>query len=589
MREIKVLDPQTANQIAAGEVVERPVSVVKELVENSIDAGATRIKISIREGGLKLIQVGDNGCGMTVSDMLMAPKRHATSKIENAEDLNSLHTLGFRGEALPSIAAVSKLSVTSRLGESAVGWQVVIENGTINEPVETGCPSGTIVRAESLFYNTPARKKFLKSAATELGHASDMIGRMILSHPDIAFELEHEEKNILKSPGNADLAQAIFAVYGGDIARKMKKISYHGEEKIIGFVSSPELTRSTRHYYNFFVNGRFVRSPELAAILEEAFYTRIPAKRYPVAVIHFTLDPETFDVNVHPAKLEIKFRNLPALKSSFIQALDDIFRRPADVIPGVTLPFTAPKTQPIQRGKDYPDQEIYQEKFQLVSEEPVYPQKMEVLPSRESEQVRKQEAEKQQVFSNMKVLGQLEGTYILASSPEGIYIIDQHAAHERIRFDKIKKAFCAQPSETEYLAVPGVIELTPQQALWLINNIVTIKDLGFILEHFGENTFLLRGVPRWNSGGNSEELLLAIVEKLGNDSDPMQMDRLVEEELFTIACKSAVKANRHLTEADIGYLLTQLELSNNPYSCPHGRPVLIKITRKEIEKRFMRS
>ncbi|MGI6066569.1 MAG: DNA mismatch repair endonuclease MutL [Bacillota bacterium] len=589
MRQIKVLDPQTANQIAAGEVVERPVSVVKELVENSIDAGATRIKVSLREGGLKMIQVGDNGYGMTPSDMLMAPKRHATSKIESAEDLNRLHTLGFRGEALPSIAAVSKLTITSRLEGSYVGWQTAIEDGTINEPVETGCPSGTIVRVEDLFYNTPARKKFLKSANTELGHVSDMIGRMILSHPNIAFELEHEEKNILKSPGTGDLAQAVFAVYGGDVARKMNEINYHGEEKIFGFVSRPELTRSTRHYYNFFVNGRYVRSSELAAILEEAFYTRIPAKRYPVAVVHFTLDPQAFDVNVHPTKLEIKFRNPSVLKSSFLRALEEIFRWPTDMIPRVSLPYTAPKFQPVQREKDYVVQEIYQEKLSLVSEGSAYPHKLEILPTRKPEQEKEPEAENRQVFTNMKVLGQLDGTYILASGPEGLYIIDQHAAHERIRFEKIKKAFCTHPAESEYLAVPGIIELTPQQALWLVKNIVAIKDLGFIMEHFGENTFLLRGVPRWNSGGNSEELLLAIVEKLGNESEQLQIDRLVEEELFTMACKSAVKANQHLTEADISYLLNQLEQSNNPYSCPHGRPVLIKINREEIQKRFMRN
>ncbi|ATW24248.1 DNA mismatch repair endonuclease MutL [Candidatus Formimonas warabiya] len=592
MKKIKILDPLTANQIAAGEVVERPVSVVKELIENAIDAGSTRVKITVWEGGMKRIQVSDNGCGISPGDLNIAILRHATSKIETVQDLNCLHTLGFRGEALPSIAAVSKLAITSRLQNSSVGYMIQVKDGHSGEISEIGTPVGTEVTVDQLFYNTPARKKFLKTPVTELGQISDLVGRMALSRPDISFALMDEKKVILKSPGNSDLAQAIYAVYGGEIARNMKEISHEGFPRISGFVTLPQSTRSSRHYYNFFINGRWVKSQELASSLEEAYHTRIPDKRFPVAVIHLVLDPELFDVNVHPAKLEIKFKDISPIKEALLRSVQSVFAVPSNSIPQIYAPPVNHKKLPEAPKQVYDQITLIEETkdahhpYSFADQEAAVPKVSEIPSEKYPEEFKEIAAP---FFSSLKILGQLEGTYIIASGDEGLYIIDQHAAHERIRYEKIKKIFSEQPSATNILAVPIPVELTHQQAGWLIEHILHLTDLGFVLEHFGDHTFLLRGVPRWHLEGNSHELLLDILEKLGNDKEFFTNDTLMEEKLFSLACKSSVKANRYLTESDIRFLLQHLDSVDNPLSCPHGRPVLIKLTHAEIKRRFFRT
>jgi len=584
---IQILDSYTANQIAAGEVVERPVSVIKELLENAIDAGATRIKIHIWESGLKRIQVIDNGCGMTSDDLLLAIQRHATSKIKTVQDLETLNTLGFRGEALPSIAAVSKLRISSRIKGSTTGSEIYVMNGTVMSMGEVGCPEGTSITVDDLFFNTPARKKFLKSPSTELGHITDMVGRIALSKPDISFEINHDGKNIMTTPGKNDLIQTVFAIYGGEVARNVKAIDFsQNDKRIWGFLSRPSMTRSSRHYYNFFVNGRYVKSHELAGVLEEAFSTRIPEKKYPIAIVHFQIPQDSFDINVHPAKLEIKFRDFLPIRECFLEAMQSLFHdRKTELIPEYQM-VSYPQKQNVAHNSGAEDKV-------LVKEEPISINYVNnQLINNPMDELTKEPPpvgkEQKSFFTSLRIMGQLEGTYLVAANDKGLYIIDQHAAHERIQYEKIKAAFLSEPAAAMILAVPEVLELTPQQSLWLVDHIMKLTNLGFVLEHFGDNTFLLRGVPKWSRGGNSKELLLDLLEKLGKDGADLLPAEFVQDQLFVLACKSAVKANRFLTDTDIRYLLKQLDEIENPFSCPHGRPVVVKLSREEIRKLFLR-
>jgi len=620
MERINILDPLTANQIAAGEVVERPVSVIKELVENSIDAGSTRIQITLFEGGIKKIIVLDNGWGISSSDLSVAIERHATSKLKTVQDLASLKTLGFRGEALPSIAAVSKMTIASRTKDSPVGYSIQVNGGMKGNVIEIGHPIGTKITIDDLFYNTPARKKFLKSPSTELANISDLVGRIAMSRPEIAFELIHEKKTILKTPGNNNLTQVIFSIYGSEVARNMKMVKHDSFPAIEGYVSIPLITRSSRHYYNFFLNGRLVKSQELTDALEEAYHTRIPSKRYPIAVLFINISPDLFDVNVHPAKLEVKFKDVLPIKEALIESIKSTLNNPVASIPQI-------KQKPVRQEPTLTQQVVFDHaKFEPYKDETstnedtnsCYTKDIEgiienisvkehnnieelsrIYKDRENNQVSKDNSENQSsqfnhdnkntFFSSLKILGQIGGTYIIASGNEGLYIIDQHAAHERIRYEKITNCFREQPSASSHLSVPVTIELTSEQTLWLIDNIVQLADLGFILEHFGNNTFLLRGGPRWHLEGNSQELLLDILEKLGSGFATSIREVISEEKLFSLACKSAVKANKFLTDKDINFLLQQLDLVENPYTCPHGRPLIITITHEEIKKRFLRT
>jgi DNA mismatch repair protein MutL len=600
MGKIDILDPLTANQIAAGEVVERPVSVVKELVENSIDSGSTRIKITLRDGGKERIQVSDNGSGMSKEDLAVAVLRHATSKIKSIYDLNNLATLGFRGEALASIGAVSKMTIASRTENNTVGYALQVIGGVRSDPEEIGCPAGTEITVDDLFFNTPARKKFLRSASTELSSISDLIGIIAMSRPDIAFELLHENRTLIKTPGNNNLDQVVFNIYGSEVLKNMKRISHKHFPYITGLISLPQLTRASRHYYSFFLNGRLIRSQELAEAVEEAYHTRIPQKRYPIVIIYLELNPELFDVNVHPAKLEVKFRDIGTIKDALIKSINSVLNNPLVSIPEIRVRSRKKSIESLQ-------QEIFKEKdkdifFEMpnvyyinntnvkgqLKEEKAH-DGGEAFQEINVQNMSQENSGDSSFISSLKVLGQIEGTYIIASGPQGLYIIDQHAAHERIRYEKIRKSFQKQPSASSLLAVPITIELTPEQSIWLVDNIIYFADIGFVLEHFGQNTFLLRGVPRWNLEGNSQELLLDLLEKLGSGSGNSVMEIISEEKLFSLACKSAVKGNSFLTEADINFLLEQLKLVKNPYTCPHGRPIFIILTPEEIKRRFLRS
>ena len=624
---IRLLDINTVNQIAAGEVVERPASVVKELVENAIDAEATHIAVKIFDDNIEKIQVADNGYGMVPEDLIRSIQSHATSKIRYADDLKRLHTLGFRGEALPSIAAVSQMTISSRIPGDLSGYLIEVENGKPTIPQETGMPEGTVVLVDKLFYNTPARKKFLKTPTWEMGQISDLMGRLALSHPGIAFSLEHKQKRIFSTSGNGDINQAFLAVYGKDAAKSMVQLEWLQDMLIYGIVSLPEYNRSNRQHYNFFINNRWVRSQELASAIDEAYHTLLPQHRYPVTALYLSLPPEAIDINVHPAKLEVKFRDPKIVRECLMRAVKQALLHQERMVPRLGQPY--PQERGMQSGSAIridekgPQSKWVAEKSGINLREPDAGAKLEDTlygtsepamlkrPVIKNYQIDFQKAdhlyqedkpvlnteqdfpekEKEATlfsFQSLKLLGQVNASYIVASGEDGVYFIDQHAAHERILYEKYRNEVMKKTAASDMLAVPETLELTYQEKLSLIDQIIALNDMGFILEHFGDNTFILRGVPLWCKGSSGGELIRDLLSQLTASENVKPMNNR-DEELFMMACKSAVKAKRYLTDSDIHEIFRNLDQCENPNTCPHGRPVAIKISFTEITRKFLRT
>ena len=687
---IQVLDSLTASQIAAGEVVERPVSVVKELVENAIDAGASRIDIRIETDAtsdcVSKIEISDNGCGMSKNDMVNAFRRHATSKIRSISDLDSIHSLGFRGEALPSIASVSRIKLRSRARGAQTGWQGENHGEQLVITQEIGMPEGTTISVSDLFYQTPARRKFLKSAVVELGHISALVGNLILSAPEVAFSLKVNNRVVLHSAGKGSLTQAVIAVYGAETAAHLAKVEYADLINVRGFVSVPPFARSSRKYYHFFVNGRLVKSRELGIILETAYATLLPEKRYPFAVLYIDIDPAAIDINVHPAKTEIRFRQLALVKDQLLQALDQALKSELTVKQtaepivktslNLTIKFqpepedkhrigdiaaTAPKSEqvakPVQpsileksdRTLHLPENSHWQvaESLMGLHKRPessnsisaqIYQTMVESEPTanvdRNSESLQsekqkdcaqnntsrvdfaanKLQAEQTElfqapdnIFAVLQPLGQLGGSYIIATYDQDLYIVDQHAAHERLLYERFAQEFEESAGIADMLAVPLTCELGPLQKELLFNHLEAITDFGFVVEYLGDDSFVLRAVPLWYSKAQDNDnlrrsdifkqstiefflnILDCIIEHADSDGGKIRISSLNQEELFTAACKNAIKANAFLTAADMNWLFAQLALADKPQTCPHGRPTLIKITDAEIRRRFLRS
>lgn len=721
---IRQLDALTASQIAAGEVVERPFSVVKELVENSIDAGARHITVRLTAGDdgqyIEEIQVVDDGCGMLPVDLHNAFGRHATSKLGSADELSLVRTLGFRGEALPSIAAVSRVELQSCAIGADCGYGVLAAEGRVDDTGEVAISQGTKITARDLFYNTPARKKFLKSYVTETGLVSRLIGELILSRPDIAFTLQIDGRMVLRSPGGGSMEKAVLAVYGAQVMAALRPVSLsQGDVGISGFVSAPPFARSSRRYYHFFVNGRLVRSKELGTIIDTAYHSLMPEGRHPLVVLYFDLRTADVDVNVHPAKTEIRFKQLTVLRevllaavrralavqqdipaapalsggntawdlrnnmqdqtnaandihksyqngeNNYIYASPDRFLTPRLAAEGALdfakEPVIKPeKNSQINTDKDWEVNNEVQAADSTAAEPMVdlkelsTPEEITSLlrgeekkspdfasrlfqnllanaPGKKTEyrrddgewlaenfgvtymeQYNAPSSTQQQLFAGesnlflaLKPLGQLNNSYIIAVLNEDLYIIDQHAAHERILYEEFSLAFLIDSKETSLLAVPVSVDVGDLHAELLLNNITRLADFGFVLEHFGGSTFVLRGVPLWFVRG-SESLnqrkseiyqsdhkgfFLDIFDMLLETAEDETLDiaRLNRLELFTKACKSAVKANQRLNGQEISWLLHNLAECDKPQTCPHGRPTYFKMTDAEIRRRFMRS
>ncbi len=627
---IHILDTLTTNMIAAGEVADRPAYIVKELIENSIDAGATRIEVRILDAKCEKIQITDNGCGMTPEDMRMSIIRHATSKISRAEDLNQLHTLGFRGEALPSIAAVSVMTMISKTPDSDVGYKMTVENGKASLPEEVAAQNGTLIVIDRLFYNTPARKKFLRSVHTELAAIAEVVTNMALSRLDIAFTLRRGNSRSIATSGQGNLQKTIFELFGREAAKNMLQVDLQDAEHdihVYGAISLPGYNRSTRQY-RFFVNGRSVRSPVLVKAIEDGYYTAMPDTRYPIAYLFLQLPTHTIDVNIHPAKLDIKFDDPVLIRSLVTQGIQQALFKNNLIIPRVETAeeksknsrvaptveqlewMDAPNAQPVFRErKRWGAEDFYRQLYAPQSHsysqaEPpgtFWTDSVEAAPSAEPypQQLEAdgpayvQEENPQRIcYSRLHVLGQYLGTYIIAYGAEGLYLIDQHAAAERILYEKLAdKAAEDKLADSSVLAMPIPLQLSAADTLKLEEHIVTIRDMGFVLARAENGTYSIREIPLWCNAMYAEKLLFMVIDYLqafdGDASKSLQ--HIQAEALFLASCKRSIKANRRLTDQDIRCLLEDLDHCRIPTSCPHGRPIAIILTEAEIRRRFLRS
>lgn len=679
MAKIHVLDEHIANQIAAGEVVERPASVVKELVENSIDAGSTRIDVSVYEGGLQTIRVTDNGGGIDPDDMETAFYRHATSKIENGRDLFEITSLGFRGEALPSIAAVSKVRVVSSNKDDGRGREIVIEGGKLIRHEDITASQGTDFTVEELFYNTPARLKYMKTIQTELGHVSDVLYRMALSHPDIAFTLRHNGNMLLQTIGNGDLVQVIAAIYGTSAAKTMLPVSGENlDYKISGFVSRPDFTRANRNGISTIINGRYIRNYGLNQALLKAYHTLLPINRFPLAVLQLEMHPSLVDVNVHPAKLEVRFSKEPELYT-FVEEIVHAALRQEVLIPQVVKQtigkpgstsivqeqFHFPRGKVEDRtevkqpagslGQQLPSSETKKTPFSEVKELPVSPsfkqvrgqdqtlssnsskddldedyiqpdgEKESLNPIRYSEASSDPRSERQLIkesklnrsykdyyrdiaasqkrkpaepythsegpelpeFPELSLIGQHHGTYLIAQNDSGLYLIDQHAAHERINYEFYYKQFGNPVEASQELLLPITLEFTPSETEQLKTKLHWFEKAGVYLEHFGGQTFRVTSYPYWLPKGSEESIILEMAEWVLSERS-IDLSKLREASSIMCSCKASIKANQKLTEKEAEVLLERLAECKQPYTCPHGRPIVVSFSTYDLEKMFKR-
>ena len=568
---IRILSADLASKIAAGEVVERPASVVKELVENSLDAGATQIAIEVQGGGVRLMRVVDNGAGIPPEEVDLAFERFATSKIATADDLEGISSLGFRGEALPSIAAVSEVTMVTRSKDELSGIFVNIKDGAILEKAKRGCPIGTTVTVRNLFRNVPARLKFLKSTATENGHISNLVAQYSLAFPEVRFTLLIDGRTAFRSAGSGNLREVLGAVYGIDVAKAMLQIAAKDttdplQPGVTGFVSPITLTRASRSYLSFFVNRRWVQNRMLPYALEEAYQGLLMVGRHPIAVINISLLPQELDVNVHPAKNEVRFRNERDVFSAIHKAVRATLTAQAPMPTLDTLPHSQPA--PAAPTERLPA-------FDVKPGEAVAKSPVAVPPG--AEPVAKS-------LPILHVVGQMANTYIIAEGPDGMYLIDQHAAHERVLFERIRNERMRRAVEVQGLLQPVPVELTVRQQELMELQSEALSEYGFGIEHFGERTYLVRSVPALLKGQNVAQSLVEVLDFLAEGE---KGDRR-EEIAISLACHGAVRAGQALSHEEMLDLIRQLEQASQPRTCPHGRPTMIHLSASQLEKGFGR-
>lgn len=589
---IKVLEDDLINQIAAGEVVERPSSVIKELVENSIDAQAKSVEIEIREGGIQWIRVTDNGCGMSEPDARLAVIRHATSKLHSVEDLFRLVSLGFRGEALPSIAAVSRFSLTTRRPEDDFGTRLEIEGGILSTVRETGASLGTTILVQELFFNTPARRKFLKTPQGESSHIYNMIVKLALSQPHIAFKLINNNRLVLMTPGTADLPETIGSVYGGQVVKDLLPVNYEQNGICIrGYVSKPSLIKSSRQWQTFIVNSRVIGNRILAKAVDNAYHSMLPHNGYPFILLNMTLPPDQVDVNIHPQKSEIKFRDESLAFRSVYQAIAEALRTkssseedpslgrlvsPAAFSP--SFPAVAAASVDSEILRPAPSQPLFHERPANFSPASSYsPWQGPALQAEPATSAGSGVPE---------AVCQIENCYIVARGPEGLYLIDQHAAHERILFDRLSKQAGNVP--TQQLLVPCVLEFDRQESFALTESLDYLKELGFTLEPIGPQLFRLTEMPVDFKESDMDGLLREILKSAETLRNPAP-NELRQAYYQIAACRAAVKAGDALNIRQMQALLDALMSTDLPYTCPHGRPTILHFGKNELERMFKRS
>ena len=689
MGKIVLLDELTINKIAAGEVIERPASVVKELVENSIDAGATNITVEIQNGGISKIRVIDNGSGMSKDDLEFAFERHATSKIRKAADLENVKSMGFRGEALASIAAIAHVELVSKTEDDNIGHKIVVEGGKILEIEDSASQKGTTITVSNLFFNTPVRYKFLKKDFTEAGYIEDAVTRIAIANPNIAIKLINGNKTIIQTNGNGDLKTVIYTIYGKEIAEGLLEVNYEYEGiKVTGAIGKPEIARNNRSYQMFFVNKRYIKDKTLSAGVEQAFKGLIPIGKYGVVVLNIEIEPNKIDVNVHPTKLEIRFQEEQKVFKAIYHSVKDTLLK-GDLLKEVerepvveeqklevnqepvkleenqikTEQVVEPKveTEDIKKSgfmglfkKKEKDADEFIENYSTNTLQEIFAQKSagqpeEVeIPTQEQKNKMEDIIEKQKELENPKVeeptskdfdemyvktfgklpetqkieensnkidiktlkevenisvfeekenyntipkykfIGALFSTYLVIEMKDEIYIIDQHAAHERVMYEKVKKNFYNNmEKDSQIMLLPDIIELSHKERAIVKENTDLFKKAGFIIEEFGDNTIRLIGVPSLCMDLDTKELFLEILDEIDTVAITAKQEK-EDKFISTIACKAAVKANMKLTNEEVDTLMRQLLVLPNPFTCPHGRPTAIKMTRYDIERKFNR-
>jgi len=568
---IRVLPPELASKIAAGEVVERPAALVKELVENSLDAGASRITVEIEAGGVGQVRVSDDGRGIAASEVELAFQRHATSKLQTPDQLEAVATLGFRGEALPSIAAVSRLSLTSRTCEAEAGYQVQLEWGQLTRSSPQGCPPGTTVKVSDLFGNLPARRKFLKSNAAETSRVHDLVARYALAYPDVRLQLIVDGRPVITTPGSGKPREILLELYGAEVAAAMLEVSGEDPEtgyRVEGFISPPSVNRANRTYMTFFINHRWIQNRMLSYALEEAYHGLLPDKRYPVSAINVGLPYHDVDVNSHPAKREVRLHHEGRVFSTLQKAVRAALIADSPV-PQMHTPVGPPvgaMPPPVGGGPSFFPRGAFSGPRQDYSAPP-------------------DAAAPRQYPSALKVVGQVKLTYIVAEGPEGMFLVDQHAAHERVLFDQLRQ-HAAQPSLlSQPLLEPVTVELMPSQIDVLGRHADFLESYGFQVEAFGDNSYLLRSVPVMLTTQDPGKSLLDVLDLVAFEGLVRQREDILAA---SIACHGAIRAGKPLAEAEMRALLEQLEGTDNPHTCPHGRPTMIHFSSYHMEREFGR-
>ena len=663
MQHIQVLDQVTIDKIAAGEVIERPASIVKELVENAIDAGAKHVTIEIEEGGISLIRITDDGSGIMKEDIRNAFLRHSTSKIRNVEDLLHITSLGFRGEALSSIAAVTKVEVITKTKEAILGTRYVIEGGQELSLDEAGSSDGTTFIIRQLFYNVPARRKFLKTAMTEAGHVQDLLIRLALSHPEVAFRFLNNNQEKLRTSGSGKLKDVIYNIYGRDVASNLLELDYRqGGIHITGYLGKPLITRGNRNFETFFVNGRYVKSTMISRAVEDAYKDFMMQHKFPFVVLHFQVDTETVDVNVHPTKMELRFQNQQEVYKTVFEAIHRKLLEP-ELIPQVEVP--EPLTSPVQEKKKTPSPDLKLVRrvmpsdskeaaasiattpidsaaptaSEQVKEEPhnedyfirkmrervmsyhnrnssaeVKDQKKIFRPEEQKKRIQTSVREattykinetpvvqkpeqlnlfeekllKREVRAEYRLIGQVFDTYWLVQFQDNLYIIDQHAAHERVLYERTLKEMKNREFTSQYLSPPIILTLSMQEAELLKTHKERFERIGFEIEPFGGEEYAIRAVPANLFSIAKKELFMEMLDNLADGLSTNMTPDIIDEKVASMSCKAAVKGNNRLSAQEVDALIGELLELENPYHCPHGRPTIIAMSKKELEKKFKR-
>ncbi len=594
MNKVHRLDENTVSKIAAGEVVERPASVVKELVENSIDAGSTRIEIEIKNGGRQLIKVTDNGAGMDREDAVLAIERHTTSKISLPDDLWQLRTLGFRGEALPSIAAVSIFELVTKTAPKELGTMVEVRGGLLQKVKDVGAPNGTTIKVQELFFNTPARFKYLKTIPTEAGYINEIIARLALGYPEISFRLQHGEYELLFTPGNGDLTEAIVAIYGKDVSKEMIPVNYEEKSfKVTGFLGKPSIARNNRNYEIFFINRRYFHNRTISAALEKAYHTLLPIARYPFGILFLETAPDLVDVNAHPAKTEVRFSN----ESELFKAVYNAVRK--------SLTDSCMISEWIAPEEDYTavviPEKNSEKKYSGGNLEIKYQEPVETDEAKKEISAIKETAAKESEYQISETVSikpvsdkryyvfpkAVLNTYIIAQDENGLLFIDQHAAHERILFEQYMNK-SREFLGTQALLIPETVNLNYAQFKIISDRISLFIDLGFELEAFGGQTVIIRGVPLTLINLDYSQIIIDLIDQYASFETFKDPAEIKEAFITTMSCRTAIKAGDNLNLLEMESLVKDLFRCDNPYTCPHGRPTVFRMNKEELAKKFLR-